>query len=112
MSKTPCFIRESQQAYFKKDFDLAHKLSKQSCNSKNVQGCELIASIIQRRQSSAAKRFAFNETGPAMINYLKKGHKAKDDKSSAMLFDLYNQNPITSQTSNFKEAQNYRLLKH
>ena len=102
---TAVLYERAQQAYFKKNFDLAHKLSKQSCNAKNAKGCELIASILQRRQSSAAKRFAFNETGPAMINYLKKGHKAKDDKSSAMLFDLYNQNPITSQTSNFKEAQ-------
>ena len=39
-----------------------------------------------------------------MINFLEKGHRTGDDKSSAMLYDLYNESVLSS-NSDFKKAE-------
>ena len=80
----------ANKAYDKGKYDLAHKLSAQSCNSKKAIGCELLGILIKKELSKIAMGIPANKKRGKIINYLEKGHKAGDDKSSAMLFDIYN----------------------
>ena len=54
-------------------------------------GCELIASMIRDNKSSSASQFAYNDRDGAAISFLDRGHKAGDIKSTAMLFDIFDQ---------------------
>ena len=89
--KEPYVLYErANKAYNKGKYDLAHKLSAQSCNSKKAIGCELLGILIKKELSKIAMGIPANQKRGKIIYYLEKGHKAGDDKSSAMLFDIYN----------------------
>ena len=94
----------AKEAFEEKNYNKAHQYSKKSCNSKMAVGCELIASIIDGRLSKKAKRIGFNEREAIMIPFLNKGHRIGDDKSSAMLFDIYNRG-FMSPAGNKKKAE-------
>ena len=89
-------------AFSKKDYDKAYKYSKKSCLSDQARGCELVASMIRNNQSSGASLFAYNERDAAAVSFLVKGDQAGDIKSTAMLFDIYDQ--TFSQIGNTKKA--------
>ena len=85
-----------------KEYNQAFKYSQKSCNGDQSRGCELIASMIRNNQSSGAAQYSFNERDAAAIDFLEKGHKAGDIKSTAMLFDIYDQ--TFSNVGNSKRA--------
>jgi len=85
-----------------KEYDKAFKYSKKACNSDQVTGCELVASMIRQNISSAASQYSYNQRDAGAITFLEKGHKAGDIKSTAMLFDIYDQS--FSKISNTKKA--------
>lgn len=89
-------------AFSKKEYEKAYKYSKKACNSDQARGCELIASMIRNNQSSGANEYSYNQRDAAAVTFLKKGHKAEDIKSTAMLFDIYDQN--FSSISNSEKA--------
>lgn len=78
-------------AYSKKEYDKAYKYSNKSCMSDQSIGCELIASMIRDNKSSSASQFSYNDRDGAAISLLERGHKAGDIKSTAMLFDIFDQ---------------------
>ena len=84
------------------EYNKAFKYSKKACNSDQSRGCELIASMIRNNQSSSASQYSFNERDAAAIVFLEKGHKSGDIKSTAMLFDIYDQ--TFSRIGNQKKA--------
>ena len=89
-------------AFSEKEYEKAFKYSKKACNSDQSRGCELIASMIRNNQSSGAAQYSFNQRDAAAVTFLEKGHKAEDIKSTAMLFDIYDQ--TFSSIGNSKKA--------
>ena len=97
--------KKAEIAFNNQDYDEAHELSEKACDSKQAIGCEIIATIIKDRLSANARAYAPEEIKSVVINFLMQGHEAGDDKSTAMLFDLYNQNPIFSSYSSTSQAE-------
>jgi len=95
-------LKQEDQLVKEKEFSKAFKYSKKACLSDQSRGCELISSMILNNQSSEASQYAFNERERAAITFLEKGHKAGDIKSTAMLFDIYDQ--TFSSVGNTKKA--------
>ena len=58
--------------------------------------------MIRNNQSSSASQYSFNERDEAAIVFLEKGHESGDIKSTAMLFDIYDQ--TFSRIGNQKKA--------
>ncbi len=98
---------KAKEAYFSGNYDEAHDLSEQSCKLKKSTGCEILASIIKDQKSIRSQRMDLNKVKGRVIYYLEKGHASNDDKSTAMLYDLYNQAPLLSAYSNFSMAEKY-----
>ena len=95
-------LKQEDQLVKENEFSKAFKYSKKACLSDQSRGCELVSSMIINNQSSEASQYAFNEREPAAITFLEKGHKSGDIKSTAMLFDIYDQ--TFSSVGNTKKA--------
>lgn len=85
-----------------KEYNNAFKYSKKACKSDQARGCELVASMIRQNISIGSSEYGYNQRDAGAITYLEIGHKAGDIKSTAMLFDIYDQN--FSSISNTKKA--------
>ena len=106
-SKNEAVIYEkAKEAYFSGNYDDAHDLSEESCNLKKSAGCEILASIIKDQKSIRSKSMDPSKIKSRVIYYLEKGHESEDDKSTAMLYDLYNQGPLSAYSS-FSKAEEY-----
>ncbi len=97
--------KKAERAFNNQDYDEAHELSEKACDSNQAIGCEIIATIMKDQLSANARAYSPEEIKPVVINFLMQGHEAGDDKSTAMLFDLYNQNPIFSSYSSTPQAE-------
>ena len=62
----------------------------------------MVASMIRQNISIGSSEYGYNQRDAGAITYLEIGHKAGDIKSTAMLFDIYDQN--FSSISNTKKA--------
>ena len=51
----------------------------------------MVASLIRQNISSGASQYGYNQRDAGAVAFLDKGHKAGDIKSTAMLFDIYDQ---------------------
>ena len=85
-------LKDKSKSKSEKEYTKAFKYSKKACNSDQARGCELVASMIRQNISSEASQYSYNQRDAVAITFLEKGHKAGDIKSTAMLFDIYDQN--------------------
>ncbi len=107
-------LNKAYYYYNKGDFKKSFDYSKLTCTEQFLD-CELVATLIINGRSNDNEIYKLSHSAKELlaIEYLELGSENGDDKSTAMLFDLYNR-PLAI-NSDFQKAQkflNYLLSKN